>query len=51
MDSILEKNLFLFKEQVGLLKAHNNYDIYDPKSKEMILHCMSLKMLVKPKLI
>ena len=39
MDSILEKNLFLFKEQVGLLKAHNNYDIYDPKSKEMILHC------------
>ena len=39
MDSILEKNLFLFKEQVGLFKAHNNYDIYDPKSKEMILHC------------
>ena len=39
MDSILEKNLYLFKEHVGFLKAHNNYDIYDPKSKEMILHC------------
>ena len=39
MDSILEKNLYLFKEHLGLLKAHNNYDIYDPKSKEMILHC------------
>ena len=39
MDSILEKNLYLFKEHLGLLKAHNNYDIFDPKSKEMILHC------------
>ncbi len=39
MDSILEKNLYLFKEHVGFLKAHNNYDIYDPESKEMILHC------------
>ena len=39
MDSILEKNLYLFKEHVGFLKAHNNYDIYAPESKEMILHC------------
>ena len=39
MDSILEKNLYLFKEHVGFLKAHNNYDICDPESKEMILHC------------
>ena len=39
MDSVLEKNLYLFKEHVGFLKAHNNYDIYDPESKEMILHC------------
>ena len=39
MDSILEKNLYLFKEHLGLIKAHNNYDIYDPESKEMILHC------------
>ena len=39
MDSILEKNLYLFKEHVGLLKASNNYDIYDPESKDVILHC------------
>ena len=39
MDSILEKNLYLFKEHVGLLKASNNYDIYDPESKDIILHC------------
>ena len=39
MDSILEKNLYLFKEHVGLFKAYNNYDIYDPESKDIILHC------------
>lgn len=39
MDSILEKNLYLFKEHVGLFKASNNYDIYDPESKSVILNC------------
>ena len=39
MNPILEKNLYLFKEHLGLIKAHNNYDIFDPESKEMILHC------------
>ena len=39
MDSILEKNLYLFKEHVGLFKASNNYDIYDPESKNIILNC------------
>ena len=34
MDPILEKNLYLFKEHLGLIKAHNNYDIFDPESKE-----------------
>jgi uncharacterized protein YxjI len=39
MDSILEKNLYLFKEHIGLFKASNNYDIYDPESKNIILNC------------
>ena len=39
MNPILEKNLFLFKEHVGMFKASNNYDIYDPDSKKIILHC------------
>ena len=39
MNQILEKNLFLFKEHVGMFKASNNYDIYDPDSKKIILHC------------
>ena len=51
MDSILEKNLYLFKEHVGFLKAHNNYDIYDPESKEMILHCREKNLNILYKII
>ena len=51
MDSILEKNLYLFKEHLGLLKAHNNYDIYDPKSKEMILHCRETNLNIFYKIV
>jgi len=39
MKKILQKNTFLFKEHVGLFKASNNYDVYDPKTNEIILHC------------
>ena len=51
MDSILEKNLYLFKEHVGLFKAHNNYDIYDPKSKEIILYCREKNLNIFYKII
>jgi len=51
MDSILEKNLYLFKEHLGLIKAHNNYDIYDPESKEMILHCREKNLNIFYKII
>lgn len=39
MEKNLQKNIFLFKEHLGMFKASNNYDIYDPKTKEIILHC------------
>ena len=39
MKKHLQKNIFLFKEHLGMFKASNNYDIYDPKTKEIILHC------------
>ena len=51
MDSILEKNLYLFKEHVGFLKAHNNYDIYDPESKKMILHCREKNLNIFYKIV
>ena len=39
MHSVLNNNLFLVKEHVGLFKAANNFDIYDPESGYVILHC------------
>ena len=39
MHASLNKNLFFVKEHVGLFKAANNYDIYDPQTGEIIMHC------------
>ena len=39
MNSILQQNLFFVKEHTGVFKAANNYDILNPNTKEMILHC------------
>ncbi len=39
MLDVINKNLFLVKEHVGMFKAANNYDIYDPESGEIILEC------------
>jgi uncharacterized protein YxjI len=39
MHSALHRNIYLVKEHVGMFKAANNYDIYDPESGEIIMHC------------
>jgi len=39
MNPILNKNLFLVKEHVGMFKAANNYDIYNPENQEMTMTC------------
>ncbi|MDB4732940.1 phospholipid scramblase family protein [Planctomicrobium sp.] len=39
MHEALHQNLFLIKEHVGMFKAANNYDVYDPETGDMILHC------------
>lgn len=44
MHSILNQNLFFVKEHVGMFKAANNYDIYDPNSQEMIMTCREEKL-------
>jgi uncharacterized protein YxjI len=41
---MLDLNTLLVKEHVGLFKAANNYDIYDPATGEMILHCREEKL-------
>ncbi len=44
MSDILNKNLFLVKEHVGLFKAANNYDIFDPENDQMIMKCREEKL-------
>jgi uncharacterized protein YxjI len=39
MNPTLNRNVFLVKEHVGIFKAANNFDIYDPESKQIILEC------------
>lgn len=39
MNPIVNKNLFFVKEHVGMFKAANNYDIFDPNTKQHILNC------------
>ncbi len=39
MNPILSQNLFLVKEQIGMFKAANNYDIYDPETNQIIMNC------------
>ena len=39
MHEVLQRNLFLVKEHVGMFKAANNFDIYDPETGEIVMHC------------
>lgn len=39
MHAALARNVYLVKEHVGMFKAANNYDIHDPETGQIILHC------------
>jgi len=39
MHDLLNNNLYLVKEHVGMFKAANNYDIYDPETGAMTMVC------------
>ena len=39
MHPVLQRNLFLIKEHVGMFKAANNFDVYDPETGEELMHC------------
>jgi uncharacterized protein YxjI len=39
MTDILKDNVFLIKEHVGIFKAANNYDVYDPESGNIVMEC------------
>ena len=42
--SEINRNAFFVKEHVGMFKAANNYDVYDPESNEIILNCRENKL-------
>ena len=37
MNPLLNKNLFLIKEQIGMFKASNIYDIFDPETNQHLM--------------
>jgi uncharacterized protein YxjI len=39
MHPLLNQNLFLVKEHVGVFKAANNYDVFDPQSGSKVMEC------------
>lgn len=39
MNAILKRNSFFVKEHIGIFKAANNFDIYNPESQELIMAC------------
>jgi uncharacterized protein YxjI len=44
MHPILSRNIYFVKEHVGMFKAANNFDVYNPETKEVILHCREEKL-------
>ena len=44
MHDILNRNVYLVKAHLGLLKAANNYDIYDPQTKAIVMQCREERM-------
>lgn len=51
MHAVLTRNTFLVKEHVGLFKASNNFDIFDPETGQQILHCREPALGVFTKLL
>jgi uncharacterized protein YxjI len=39
MNPIFNQNVFLVKEQIGMFKASNNFDIFNPENNELVLTC------------
>ncbi|MGB4813204.1 MAG: phospholipid scramblase-related protein [Methylophilaceae bacterium] len=39
MNALLNKNQFFVKEQLGIFKASNSYDIFDPQTSQKVIEC------------
>ncbi len=39
MNSILNRNIYLIKEHIGMFKASNNFDIFNPDNGSLLMTC------------
>ena len=44
MHPVLKRSLFLVKEKVGMFKAANNFNIHDPATDAILMHCREEKL-------
>lgn len=51
MHDVLKSNLFMVKEHIGMFKAANNYDIYDPQSGQVVMLCREERLGIFTKLL
>jgi uncharacterized protein YxjI len=51
MHEILKRNLFFVKEHVGMFKAANNFDIYDPTANTLIMECREERLGILTKIL
>ncbi len=51
MHELIRGNLFLVKEHVGIFKAANNFDIFDPATEQLIMECREDKLGLLTKLL
>lgn len=50
MHEVLNRNIFIVKEHVGMFKAANNYDIYDPETNMITMECREERLGLLTKL-
>lgn len=51
MHPVLNQNVFLVKEHVGMFKAASNYDVYDPETGEIIITCRETRLGMMTKML
>ncbi len=51
MSGALSKNAYLVKENVGMFKAANNYDIHDPDTGAIIMECCEERLGLLTKML
>lgn len=51
MHPVLNQNLYFVKEHVGMFRASNNFDIYNPETQQEILQCREENLSIVTRLL